>query len=351
MVEDTSLPLEIKGLTLDELQEAMRTAGFPAYRAAQIAGWVYENGVGSYEEMTNLPKELRSWLKQNTRLNVLELFGEQKSHDGTAKFLFGLHDGNAVETALIPEGKRNTVCISTQVGCAMGCLFCASGKGGLVRDLTPAEIVDQVLQVRRLTGSKLVTNIVFMGIGEPLANYNATVRALKIFRAKYGLGKSPRRITLSTVGLPDRIRRLVADRVFVKLALSLHAPDDATRARLVPAGKRYPIDEIMSACQDYAAASGYPLTLEYVMLDGVNDTVKTARTLARIAKKLDAKVNLILMNPFPDAAFEPSSRETVLEFQKVLRSKGVLAFIRKSKGADIDAACGQLRSSRAKRAG
>ncbi len=330
------------GATRAELRGLVASLGEPAYRADQVLEWVYVRGAGSFDAMTSLSKSARAALAERAVLFTASVRDEQRSGDGTRKLLLALSDGETIETVVIPAGERRTVCVSTQVGCAVGCAFCASGLGGLVRDLTGGEIVEQVLHARRrLEPPAAAMNVVVMGIGEPLSNFDALVRALGILAAPWGLAMSGRRITVSTVGLPGRIRRLADSGLGVNLAISLHASDDATRARLVPGAK--PIRDVLRAARHYLGATGRDVTLEYVLVQGVNDSPADARALADLAGTLAVLVNVIPLNPVAGLPWRAPGAERVERFASVLRHRGVRAQVRRRRGGDIDAACGQLR--------
>jgi len=306
--------------------------------------WIYHRGAEDFSVMSDLPKALRKRLSERARLSRLELIAEEESRDGTRKFLFGLSDGGAIESVLIPDEDRLTLCVSTQVGCAMGCRFCLTARGGFARDLTAAEIVDQVLQVRRLLpSSKRITNVVLMGMGEPLANYQEVVKAIEVMEDDLGLGLSARRITLSTVGLLPELERLFADGVRCRLAISLNASDQETRQRLMPISRKYPLEQLLDVCRRLPLPPRERITFEYVLIAGVNSSPEDARRLASILKGIRCKVNLIPLNEAPEIPFRSPSREEILEFQRILIEAGYTALIRESRGADISAACGQLR--------
>jgi len=338
-------PLAIVGATREELRALVASLGEAAFRADQMLGWVYARRATTLDEMANLPKALRAKLAEWAVLFTTSVRDEQASEDGTRKLLLGLADGETVETATIPAGDRRTVCISTQVGCPVGCVFCASGIGGLVRHLTAGEIVEQALHARRrLQPPDASMNVVVMGIGEPLANFDAVVRALEILTADWGMALSGRRITVSTVGIPGRIRLLAATGLGVNLAISLHAADDATRARLVPGAG--PLREIVRAARDYLREAGRDVTFEYVMVKGVNDTTADARALAELVGHLPVLVNVLPLNPVAGLPWEEPPPERVERFIAELHRRGIRAELRRRRGADIDAACGQLRRRR-----
>jgi 23S rRNA (adenine2503-C2)-methyltransferase len=316
-----------------------KARGQPAYRADQLADWIYRKSVTDPAEMTNLPAALASAVTVLTSRVVRRA----ESRDKTVKLLVELADGERIETVLIPAGKRTTACVSTQAGCAMGCVFCASGLGGLRRNLTAGEIVEQVLHLQRECRRR-VTNVVFMGMGEPLANFDATLSAVRAMIDPRRLGLSARHVTVSTVGLPGQIRRLAATRIPVTLAISLHAPHDALRHHLIPTAAGTTIAEIVAAAAEFYDARKREVTLEYVLLDGVNDTNVCAEALARIAAQLRCNVNLIQYNPVESLPYNRPSLDRVESFAERLTRRGVNVHVRRSRGLDATAACGQLRA-------
>lgn len=321
--------------------------GIPAYRSEQILRWVYQHGAASFEAMTNLPPALRSSLGRAFVLTALAEPLVARSEDGTRKLLFSLPGGGAIESVLIPDRPRLTICISSQAGCAMGCAFCATARLGLQRNLSAAEIVGQILAARRyLDESERITNIVFMGMGEPLANYDALLEAIDILRSDWGLGFSPRRMTVSTVGLLPQLERLARD-VPVNIAVSLSATTDERRDSLMPVNRRYPLAQLFETCRALPIAQRRRITFEYVLLHGVNDHADDAARLIRYLHGIRSKVNLIPFNPFEGSGFvRPSDRE-VRAFQERLLAAGISATLRASRGRDIQAACGQLAAARA----
>jgi 23S rRNA (adenine2503-C2)-methyltransferase len=332
--------------------------GEPRYRAAQVLTWVHRRGADDFAAMSNLGKGLRERLAETFAIDRMEPAHVAHASDGTRKLLFALPAADpagraaSIESVLIPQtdragGARNrlTLCISSQAGCGMGCGFCATARMGLVRNLRPAEIVGQVTAAARIAAPEPLTNVVLMGMGEPLANYDAVRLALEILTAEWGHAISPRRITVSTVGLAPLIPRFIAD-TRVNLAVSLHATTDEQRERLVPVNRRYPIAALLAACREVPLARRKRITFEYVMLAGENDADADARRLVRLLHGLRAKVNLIPWNPFPGAAYTPSPRARVVRFQEILLSQGVHATIREGRGVDIQAACGQLAVAR-----
>jgi 23S rRNA (adenine2503-C2)-methyltransferase len=370
VVESTSL----LDLTQTQLADLLSGWGQPRYRAGQVWDWLYKKLAADPAEMSNLPKDLRGRLAAETRVSPLERVYEQRSSDGqTVKWLFRLHDGLTIETVLMlyddvsgSSRERRTVCISTQAGCAMGCVFCATGQAGLARNLTAGEIVAQVLAAARwlmvddrpLTvdhrPSSIVygrlTNIVVMGMGEPMANYDRTWEALRTITDPDAFGLGARHVTVSTVGLPQGIRRMAGEPLQINLAVSLHAPNDTLRARLVPINNRYPIQEVMAAVRDYIAGAHRRVTFEYALMDRINDTAALARELVALLKPLRSPtggamchVNLIPLNPVAESPYQPSTSEHAAAFQKLLEQSGIPATLRMRRGIDIDAGCGQLR--------
>jgi len=329
--------------TPDSLHALFTRWSEPPFRAKQVLEWVYARGLGTYEEMTNLPKLLRERLTCELPVYQSQVTHTQNATDGTIKQLVRWPDGATSECVLIPDQDRRTACISTQVGCPVGCTFCASGVGGLARQLSAGQIVEQAMRVRALCDDARLSNVVFMGLGEPLANYGATVHALRTINAAWGLGIGARRITVSTVGLPNQMRRLADEGLQITLALSLHAPTDELRRELIPWANRVTIDELIEAACYYFDRTGREVTLEYILLGGVNDTPELARELATTTRRMRANVNLIPYNPVAGMPYERPRDESVERFVTVLRERGVNAHISRSRGADIDAACGQLR--------
>lgn len=321
--------------------------GFPAYRAGQIRRWIFGRRVDDIAEMHDVPAALRTAMANEFSLFPARLVQHQVSQDGTEKLLLELHDGQFIECVLMRETDRRTICISTQVGCAMGCVFCASGMLGLKRNLTTGEILEQVLRLDRLLNKgEQITNLVVMGIGEPLANLKSLIPALDTLNEKGGLGLGARRITISTVGLPEKIRELARSGKQYNLAVSLHAPDDELRNQLVPVNDKIGIDAVLQAADDYFSITGRRVTYEYVLLSGVNDHPSHARQLAKRLQSRIAHVNLIPMNGVTELEFVAPTAPRTGEFVQVLESFGIPATVRKRKGADIDAACGQLRLAR-----
>jgi len=334
--------MNLKSMTLPELTAALKELGQPAFRGKQVYTWLHK-GVRSYEEMTNLPKTLRDTLAEKYPINPPEVVRKQESKkDGTIKYLWKLADGNCVETVLMRYNYGNTVCISTEVGCAMGCAFCASTIGGLVRRLEPYEMLDEVLFTQVDSGLP-VSRIVLMGIGEPLDNFDNVMRFLELVNSEDGMNISMRHISLSTCGLIPKIDALAEKKLQISLAISLHGPNNEIRSRVMPVNKAYPIEDLLEACRRYYDATSRRIHFEYAMIDGVNDKEEHARELLRRLKGLPAHFNLIPLNHVEESPLKPSSRAAVARFQKLLEDGGITATVRRTLGSDIDASCGQLR--------
>ncbi len=335
------------GLPRVELEDWFVSRGEAAFRARQLMRWLYHRGELEPLRMTDMTLSLRESLDDSAGLRLPQVMQRRRSADGVRKWLLDAGGGQAMEMVFIPERSRGSLCVSSQVGCAVNCPFCATGQAGFSRNLSAAEIVAQALVARRELGpgGRSITNIVFMGMGEPLANFREVTRAASVFLDHLGLGLSRRRVTLSTSGITTRIRKL-AQVSRVALALSLHAPDDALRNELVPINRRYPLGPLLDACWEYARATdSRDVTFEYVMLDGVNDQPGQARALARLLRDRPAKLNLIPYNPVDGTLFRCSPREVIDRFRQVLLDAGVMTITRKTRGADIAAACGQLRGA------
>jgi 23S rRNA (adenine2503-C2)-methyltransferase len=333
----------IKSLSLADLAELMDSWGQPAYRVRQLARWLYQRGESDFDGMTDLPLSLRQKLKDSYYVGQLRVVGEEKSADGTRKLLIELEDGEHIESVLIRDKNRLTACLSSQVGCPLGCLFCRTGRFGYRRNLESHEIVGQVLALQGvLEVGERITNLVFMGMGEPLLNLSALKESIALILSQDGLGFSPRRVTVSTAGLPAGLVEMGAWGFKTKLALSLNAADDETRSALMPIGRKYPLASVLSACRSYPLPRGCRLTIEYVMIDGVNDRDRDAEGLARLLGGMPTKINLIPLNPWPGCPFRPPSPDRIEAFQRILLDRHFTALIRKSKGSDISAACGLL---------
>ena len=334
--------MNIKSMTLPELTAAIKEMGQPAFRGKQIYTWLHK-GVTSYDEMTNLSKSLREELAQKYPIQAPKVVRKQESQkDGTIKYLWQLSDGNCVETVLMRYHYGNTVCISTEVGCRMGCAFCASTIGGLVRKLEPYEMLDEVLFTQVDSGLP-VSHIVLMGIGEPLDNFDNVLRFLELVNSEEGMNISMRHISLSTCGLVPKIDELAKKKLQISLAISLHGPNDTIRDKIMPVNKAYPIDELLAACRRYYDATSRRIHFEYAMIDGVNDSIADAKELLRRLKGLPAHINLIPLNHVEESPLKPSSKANVAAFQKCLEDGGITATVRRTLGSDIDASCGQLR--------
>ena len=334
--------MNLKNLTLPELAETIKALGQPPFRAKQVYSWLHK-GVRSYEEMTNLPQNLRDRLGENYPIQAPTVVRRQESRkDGTIKYLWQLSDGNCVETVLMRYHYGNTVCISTEVGCRMGCAFCASTLGGLVRRLEPFEMLDQVLFTQVDSGLP-ISHIVLMGIGEPLDNFDNVMRFLELVNSAEGMNISMRHISLSTCGLVPKIDELAKRNLQLTLSVSLHAPNDGIRDTIMPVNKLYPSQELIDACRRYYEATSRRISFEYAMIGGVNDSRENAKELIRRMKGLPCHFNLIPLNHVEESPLKPSTREAVAAFQKTLEDGGIPATVRRTLGGDIDASCGQLR--------
>jgi 23S rRNA (adenine2503-C2)-methyltransferase len=336
------------GMSRPKLEAFFVACGEKPFRASQLLRWIHGRGVADFAAMTDLSKDLRSRLLREARLAMPRLITERRSEDGTRKWVLGLDGGNAIETVFIPESGRGTLCVSSQVGCALDCTFCATARQGFNRNLDAAEIIAQLWFARRALQDEYrsaspITNVVLMGMGEPLLNLDNVVDALQIMLDDHAYGLSKRRVTVSTSGLVPAMDRLRA-RIDVSLAVSLHAPDDALRDRLVPLNRKYPIAELLSACRRFVAHKHrkHTVTMEYVMLKEVNDSCAQARALARLLRDMPCKVNLIPFNPFPGTRFRRSDPAVIDRFAEVLHAHGITSITRRPRGQDIDAACGQL---------
>ncbi len=333
---------DLKSMNYTEIAQALKDMGEPAFRAKQVFTWLHK-GVRSFDEMTNLSKGLRQKLDDAYYITSPKIVRKQQSEkDGTIKYLWQLGDGNCVETVLMRYHHGNSVCISSEVGCAMGCAFCASTKGGLVRRLAPSEMVDQVLFASLDSGLE-ISNIVLMGIGEPLDNYDTVLRFLELINSPDGMNIGMRHISLSTCGLVDKIERLAEEKLQLTLSVSLHAPLDEIRTSIMPVNKKYNVDTLLAACQAYFQKTGRRISFEYAMIRDVNDSVEIAEVLAKKLHGIAAHVNLIPLNNIEESPLKPSTRKAVLEFQQTLERHGVPATVRRTLGSDIDASCGQLR--------
>jgi 23S rRNA (adenine2503-C2)-methyltransferase len=336
--------IDLKSFSADEIHHFIKDLGLPKYRAEQLMQWIYQKFALSVDDITVFSKELRGILNDLAFISNLKIVKDIESYDGTEKFLFSLEDSRTIESVLIPDKDRLTLCISSQVGCALGCRFCRTGKIGFIRNLKAFEIVDQIIAVNRLLSQRAVpsriTNIVLMGMGEPLLNFDEVTEAL--WRIVGFTGISKRKITLSTAGIVPKMVLLAEKAPGVNLAVSLNAADDETRDRIMPVNKKYPIKALLNACRKFPLAPGRRTTFEYVLIDGVNDSAEDARRLAGLIRGLRCKINLIPLNPSEGSSLKRPSDEKVREFQQILIQNNLTVLIRESKGRDILAACGQL---------
>ena len=333
---------DLKSMTLTEMQQAFKTLGEPAFRAKQVFTWLHR-GATSFDDMTNLSKTLRTRLSDQYYITAPTIVRKQQSKkDGTIKYLWRLRDGNCVESVVMQYHHGNTVCISSEVGCPMGCKFCASTLGGLVRRLAPSELLDQVL-FSQLDSGLPISNIVLMGIGEPLDNFDAVMQFLTLVNSPDGMNIGMRHISLSTCGLVDKIGLLAEKKLQLTLSVSLHSPDDESRSKIMPVNRRWNVDTLLSACRDYFEKTGRRVSFEYTMIDGVSDRPWQARKLAALLRGRPAHVNLIPLNHVTESGLHTSTKEHVAAFQNILEKNGVTATVRRTLGPDIDASCGQLR--------
>ncbi|WRS26874.1 23S rRNA (adenine(2503)-C(2))-methyltransferase RlmN [Oscillospiraceae bacterium MB08-C2-2] len=341
--------LDIKSCTLEEIKELCTEMGQPAFRGGQIFSWLHQKQVSSFDEMTNLPAAFREALKEKCHLNYINIKKRLVSGiDGTVKYLYGLADGGSVESVLMEYKHGNSLCISTQLGCRMGCRFCASTLGGLVRHLTPAEMLDQVYTSGRESGRR-VDSIVLMGIGEPLDNFDNVMRFLELLSHPQGLNMSLRHVSLSTCGLVDQIDRLAEKKLPLTLSISLHAPNDYIRRKTMPVANKWDMDTLLAACRRYFATTGRRISFEYALISGVNDSPLFAKELALRLKGMGSHVNLIPVNPVKERSYQQSGQNAVRRFLEVLEQGGITATVRRTLGKDISAACGQLRREEAEK--
>ncbi|MCR5657318.1 MAG: 23S rRNA (adenine(2503)-C(2))-methyltransferase RlmN [Butyrivibrio sp.] len=335
--------MDIKSLNKQELTEYMTSLGEPKFRAGQVYDWLHKKQARSFDEMTNLSKSLREKLSQGSELVALQIVRVQESQiDGTRKYLFSLSDGNLIESVFMKYKFGNSVCVSSQVGCRMGCRFCASTLDGVERNLLPSEILDQIYAITRDTGEK-ISRIVVMGSGEPLDNYDNILKFIQLLSDENGLNMGQRNITVSTCGIVPNMYKLADEKLQINLAISLHASNQAKRQELMPIANKYSIDELIAACKNYFDKTGRQLTFEYSLVGGVNDTDDDADELVALLSDLNCVVNLIPVNPIKERDFVESTRERVLDFQKRLEKRHINATVRREMGRDIDGACGQLR--------
>ena len=348
-MSDTVNKVNLLNFSQETLKEYFASMGEKPFRATQVIKWLHQMNVDSVDQMTNLSKSLRAFLTEHTVIQAPEIIIDQHSADGTHKWLLRLADGNAIETVFIPDDDRGTLCISSQVGCALDCTFCSTARQGFNRNLTTAEIIGQLWVAKRTLqqdpkGQRVITNVVMMGMGEPLLNFDNVVNALRLMLDDNAYGLSKRRVTVSTSGVLPALERL-ADTLDVSLAVSLHAPNDELRNKLVPLNAKYPIEQLLATCRrflDKKTTERNHITWEYVMLDGVNDQEEHARQLAALLRGIPSKINLIPFNPFPDTRYGRSSNNRIHRFRDILQAAGYTVTTRKTRGDDIDAACGQL---------
>ena len=344
-MKSSSEKIDLKNLRPSELVEFLGSFGKERYRSIQILRWLYQKGVESFDEMTNLSKRFRQELSQIGFISTLSTLNMEQARDGTKKFLFQLKDGNRIESVLIPDKTRLTLCLSTQVGCALGCRFCLTGKIGWKRDLMVSEILNQILAVRKMLPEKTsITNIVLMGMGEPLANYKNTLKAIESMAHPDAFKFSSRKITLSTVGLLPELEQLAEEKISFRLAISLNASEEETRSDLMPVNRRYPLNKILALCKKFPLRPRTRITFEYVMVEGINDSSQDAKRLLKILRGIPSKVNLIPLNEAPEIPFKKTSEEKIKRFQEILLEGGLTAIVRTSKGREISAACGQLQA-------
>lgn len=349
----TTTSICLTDLTTTQIQELVTSLGEPAYRARQLQRRIYQGLAVTFDDMTDLPKAFREKLARKSRLHSLTAVHTETARDGTIKTLFSLADNKTIETALMPYptlkgGTRYTLCVSTQVGCPIGCAFCATGQQGFERNLTPGEIIDQVLffarRLRDQQATAKIDNIVFMGMGEPMLNYNAVWQAIEMLNSPDGFGLGARNMTMSTSGLIPEIKRLSGEKLQVGLAISLHAPTDELRGKLVPINRKYSIKPLIAACKEYFEKTGRRVSFEYILFEGINNSPQDARALAHVVQGLNCHINLIPANPTRDRQYRPPGQEAVLAFQAELKRLHINCTVRARKGVDIAAGCGQLRS-------
>jgi len=344
----TSEKINLLDYTSEDLKAFFQERGEKPFRATQVIKWIHQHGVDNFDEMSNVSKALREELASFAEIRAPEIAIDDRSNDGTHKWLLRLDDGNCIETVFIPEEGRGTLCISSQVGCALDCTFCSTARQGFNRNLTVGEIIGQLWIAKNILqpnpeDDRVITNVVMMGMGEPLLNFEKVVKAMELMLDDNAYGLSKRRVTLSTSGVVPALDRL-KDRIEVSLAISLHAPNDALRDQLVPVNKKYPIKQLLDSCNNFmeGKANREKITIEYVMLDGVNDSDEHARELAILLRDVPCKVNLIPFNPFPETRYKRSSNNRIHRFRDILEKAGLIVMTRKTRGEDIDAACGQL---------
>ena len=334
---------DIKDLDLKELEDILVSWGERSFHARQILSWIYKKGVTDFAAMSDLPSDLRRRLQENFYILSLKLIKKVKSHDGTEKFIFALKDKNFIEAVIIPAGKRITGCISTQAGCKFACLFCASGALGFKRNLTSPEMLEEILYLKNNSLGEKLTHLVFMGIGEPLDNYDNVLRAIRMINSPYAFNIGARRITLSTSGVIPAIKKLSGEGLQIELSVSLHAADDKTRGTLMPINRIYPLKDLITVCREYISKTNRQITFEYVLIKDINSGLQNALKLSKILKGLNCKVNLIPCNIIKELKVEPPEKPEILLFRDYLLKSGINVTLRRPRGEDIEAACGQLR--------
>jgi len=335
---------DIKSLSLLELEECLKAFGAKSYYAKQIFSWIYKKSVLDFDQMSDLPQELRNKLKENFYITSLKIVKCLRSSDGTKKFLFELKDGNSIEAVVIPSERRVTGCVSTQVGCKGGCSFCASALSGFIRNLTFSEIIDEALYLKKESLPAKLTNLVFMGTGEPLDNYDEVIKAVRIINSPDGLNIGARKITISTSGIIPGIQKLAREGLQIELSVSLHAADDELRSKLMPINIKYPLKDLISDCKDYSIKTNRQITFEYILIKGLNSSLEDARGLVNLLKGWNlSKVNLIPSNSIDELKIEPPDFRDIMSFKNYLVKNGIMVTLRKERGKDINAACGQLR--------
>lgn len=336
--------IDIKGCLLPELEELVLSWGEKRYRARQLMLWLYHKRAKTFDEMTDISKSFRSKLNELAYISQLKLLAKEISKvDDTTKYLFELEDGKKIESVLMYDSERLTCCVSTQIGCTQGCTFCATGRSGFVRNLSSAEIINQIMAIEAdLDNRKSITNVVLMGMGEPFLNYENVIKAIRLMNASEGLMIAARKITVSTSGLVPQIRKFTNEMTQVGLAISLNATDDETRSQLMPVNNRYPINEVLNACKEWALTVNRWLTVEYILIKDINDSLSDAKKLCKILHGIPCKINLIAYNPIEGIPFQRPDKDRIEEFRQVLASAHYVAPVRESKGMDISAACGQL---------
>lgn len=335
---------DIKNLTRRELEGLLVKEGFPKFSSSQIFNWVYKKGIEDFSLMSNLSNRLKRYLTEKLYFSNIKIIKREKSSDGTEKFLFRLRDSSLIESVLIPEPKRNTLCLSSQVGCRFKCAFCVSGDGGFKRNLSVSEIVNQYLEIGRLIKPLSITNIVFMGVGEPLDNYNNVIKAVRIFMDGQGIYLGKRKLCISTSGIIPKIYSLAELGLGVRLSVSLHSAFNSVRNRIMPVNRKYPLPELMKSLKFFIKKEKFPITFEYLLIRGVNSSLKDADKLASLVKPLPCKINLIPYNPSPFFPWQAPLKEEIDGFRNKLKEKGIFFTLRKVRGWDISAACGQLKA-------